>query len=63
MALADDGDHSSAPGKAEQGSGLRLPPAFCPVCGAVWDDPRRRCPNSAKHPAVPAADKPAGEHA
>ncbi|MDX6643367.1 MAG: hypothetical protein QOD76_1329 [Solirubrobacteraceae bacterium] len=60
MKLSDDGNGSSAPANGDHGGGLRLPRAFCPVCGSVWDDPRERCPNSANHP-LPVGDKPSDE--
>jgi hypothetical protein len=63
MTPANEADRTSATSDAGNGSGVRLPRAFCPVCGTVWDDPRQRCPNSAKHPVVPVGGKPSGEQA
>jgi hypothetical protein len=63
MTQANDADRAPASSDGGNGSGLRLPRAFCPVCGTVWDDPRERCPNSANHPVVPVSDKPSGEQA
>jgi uncharacterized OB-fold protein len=61
MTRADDPDRSPMAGDADRGNGLKLPRAFCPVCGTVWDDPRERCPNTAAHPPVPVGDRSAGE--
>jgi hypothetical protein len=61
MTPANEAERTSASGDAGNGSGLRLPRAFCPVCGTVWDDPRLRCPNFANHPVVPVGDKPSGD--
>jgi hypothetical protein len=61
MTRANEADRTPASSGAGNGSGLRLPRAFCPVCGTVWDDPRQRCPNSANHPAVPVGRTPPAE--
>jgi hypothetical protein len=63
MTPANDAERTPATSDTGNGSGLRLPRAFCPVCGTVWADPRLRCPNSANHPVLTVGDEPSGERA